>query len=85
MTQRHIEIILGDHAIPHNLREAVRRTGISASFRPLVEVLRVDLAPTADAVVIVLPDDARINALVAGSVRPHGRSPPRHAPAKGRR
>jgi hypothetical protein len=50
---------MGDHAIPTGLREAVRRTGASASFRPLRDALHSALSAGTDAVVVVVPDDIR--------------------------
>lgn len=56
MPRPHIQVILADHAIPPTLREAVRCTGASASFRHLPEVLRGGLSSIPDAIVIVVPD-----------------------------
>ena len=59
MPRMHVETILADDNVPPTLREAVRRTGASASFRPLDEALRSGVSAVADAIVIVGPDDMR--------------------------
>jgi len=59
MPRPHIEVVLAAHVVPEGLREAVRQTGASASFRPFPEVLRRGLSTAADAVVIVVPEDMR--------------------------
>ncbi len=55
MSRPHVQVVLADHAIPDALRAALERTGATASFWPLAEVLHADPGAAADAVVIVLP------------------------------
>lgn len=59
MPAPHVQVILGCDAVPEPLKSALRRSGATASFRPLTEVLRSGLTPTADAVVVVAPEDSR--------------------------
>jgi len=66
MPQPHIQVILADDAIPTALQAALQRTGATAGFAPLAEALRGDRPSTADAVVIVVPDDT---GPVAGPLR----------------
>jgi hypothetical protein len=58
MARPHIQVILADETIPESLQAALRRIDATASFRPLAEALRADLAPSADAVVVIVPEDA---------------------------
>ena len=55
----HVEAILAHDSVPPTLREAVRRTGVSVSFRPLSDALRTGLSAIADAFVIVGGTDAQ--------------------------
>jgi hypothetical protein len=57
MSRPHVQVILADHILPGTLREAIRRTGASASFRPLVEAVRAPAGGATDAVVVVVPDN----------------------------
>jgi hypothetical protein len=59
MARAHVETILAHDTVPASLREAVRRTGAWASFRPLSQALRNGISPRADAVVVIVPDDVR--------------------------
>jgi hypothetical protein len=59
MARAHVETILAHNSVPASLREAVRRTGAWASFRPLSQALRSGVSPHADAVVVIVPDDVR--------------------------
>ena len=59
MPRMHVETILAADSVPSTLHEAVRRTGASASFRPLDEALRSGVSAVADAIVIVGPNDMR--------------------------
>jgi hypothetical protein len=56
MAGTHVETILAGDAIPASLREAVRRTGAWASFRPLSQALRSGVSASADVLVVVVPD-----------------------------
>ncbi len=55
MSRRHIEVILAHNQVPNTLRDAIRQTGASASFRPLTQVARDGVSGGADAVVIIIP------------------------------
>ena len=57
MSRRHVETILAQNTVPASLREAVRRTGAWASFRPLAQALQSGVSPGADAIVILVPED----------------------------
>lgn len=59
MPPPHVQVILGANEIPEHLKSALRRSGATASFRPLAEVLRSGITPNADAVVVVAPEDTR--------------------------
>lgn len=58
MSQAHVQVVLGGQTLPKPLEGALRRVGATASFGPISEVLRLGLKPTADAVVVVAPEDA---------------------------
>ncbi|HPM23257.1 MAG TPA: SpoIIE family protein phosphatase [Phycisphaerae bacterium] len=58
MAQPHIQVILAADSVPESLRAALQRTSATASFWALSEALRGDPTLMADAVVIVLPQDA---------------------------
>ena len=58
MAQPHIQVILADEIVPDGLRRALERTNATASFWPLTEALRAEPTPSADAVVVVVPEDA---------------------------
>ncbi len=66
MPRPHIQVIVADEAIPESLQAALRRIDATASFWPLGESLRADLAHNADAVVVIVPDDT---GSVAGPLR----------------
>lgn len=57
MVRPHIQVILIADTVPESLRAALHRTNATAGFAPLTEALHGDLMATADAVVIVVPDD----------------------------
>ena len=59
MAQAHVQVVLADSDIPENLDAALRRADVTTSFRPLSDALRAGVATSADAVVIVVPDDMR--------------------------
>jgi len=46
--------------MPKGLEAALRRVGATASFGPISETLRFGLKPTADAVVVVAPEDPQV-------------------------
>ena len=59
MTHPHVQVVVGGDSLPEGLRTALRRVGATASFRPMAEILRRGVRSTADAIVVVAPDDAR--------------------------
>ncbi len=59
MPRAHVQVVLGSETMPKGLEAALKRVGATASFEPISEVLRCGLKPTADAVVVIPPDDAR--------------------------
>jgi hypothetical protein len=59
MPQAHVQVVLGGPTVPSGLEAALRRVGATASFEPISEVLRSGVRPTADAVVVIPPDDAQ--------------------------
>lgn len=58
MGQAHVQVVLGGQTLPKGLEAALRRVGATASFGPISEVARLGLKPTADAVVVVAPENA---------------------------
>lgn len=66
MARPHLQIILADETIPPSLQAALRRTAATAGFWPLAEALRARRLPQADAIVVVVPEDA---STVAGPLR----------------
>ena len=61
MPQPHVQVVLGGQTMPRALEAALRQVGATASFEPISEVLRSGVRPTADAVVVIPPDDAQAN------------------------
>ena len=59
MARAHVETILAHESVPASLKEAIKRTGAWASFRPLSQALRGGVSPRADAIVVIVPDDMR--------------------------
>jgi hypothetical protein len=59
MRQPHVEIILTDDTIPAGLEDALRLSDASASFRPLSDAIRNGRTPSADAFVVVAPENTR--------------------------
>lgn len=66
MARPHIQVILAADAIPHSLGAALQRTPATAGFWPLSEAVRAGHPPAADAIVVVVPEDA---AQLAGPLR----------------
>ncbi|MBU0616660.1 MAG: serine/threonine-protein phosphatase [Planctomycetes bacterium] len=61
MPQAHVQVVVGGQTMPTGLEAALRQVGATASFEPISEVLRSGVRPTADAVVVIPPDDAQAN------------------------
>ncbi|MBU0638358.1 MAG: serine/threonine-protein phosphatase [Planctomycetes bacterium] len=59
MPRPHVQVVLGVDEVPQPLEVALQRMGATASFCPLLEALRGGLSPSADAVVVVAPDNTR--------------------------
>jgi hypothetical protein len=57
MTRPHIQVILADNDVPETLRAALERVDATASFSPLSEAARRRPATSADALVMVVPED----------------------------
>ncbi|MFH1747883.1 MAG: SpoIIE family protein phosphatase [Planctomycetota bacterium] len=59
MPRPHVQVIMADDQLPAGLREAIRRCGVSTSFRPLTAALHNNTIINADAIIVVVPDDHR--------------------------
>ncbi|MBN2446922.1 MAG: serine/threonine-protein phosphatase [Phycisphaerae bacterium] len=59
MAHPQVQVILGGEEIPPALERALARAGAATSFRPLSDALNAGVATSADAVIIVAPEDMR--------------------------
>ncbi len=59
MARSHVLVILAGESVPEALREAIPLARVSAGFWPLNDAIRREVPVTADALVVVLPADAR--------------------------
>lgn len=55
----HIQVVLAEERVPVALRAALQSTSATASFWPLAEAVRGGPSEVADAVVVVVPDEAQ--------------------------
>jgi hypothetical protein len=58
MSSAHVQVVLDGQTMPTGLEAALRRVGATASFGPISEAIRLGPKPTADAVVVVAPENS---------------------------